>query len=264
MRAYEASIKHFESWGGFLPATNEQLSKYIASFENKLSKNTLALRVGFIKRWNKSHGFDVPSVAPQKQNQNNVKRANPINIEEIEKVASYLSGCDEISHKRDKAFILLGFWRGFRSDELVRVTANNVLITDEGITITLPHSKESANKISFFLPRLKSLCAVSAVEEWLAVSGLQQGPLFRSINRWGKISEDGLHVNSVIPLLRSAFRRAGIDAERYSSHSLRRGFATWASQSGWDIHSIMNYIGWKTADVAAGYIQKTQQYPRFE
>jgi integrase len=79
--------------------------------------------------------------------------------------------------------------------------------------------------------------------------------VFRGIDRWGHLSEEGLHANSVIPLLRQALERAGISAERYTSHSLRRGFATWAHQSGWDLKSLMSYVGWKDMKSAMRYVE---------
>jgi integrase len=69
------------------------------------------------------------------------------------------------------------------------------------------------------------------------------------------LSEEGLHANSVIPLLRQALARAGIPAEHYTSHSLRRGFASWAHQSGWDLKSLMSYVGWKDIKSAMRYIE---------
>jgi hypothetical protein len=36
---------------------------------------------------------------------------------------------------------------------------------------------------------------------------------------------------------------------------LRRGFASWAHQSGWDLKSLMNYVGWKDMKSAMRYIE---------
>jgi|GEM_PF-4341451 len=33
------------------------------------------------------------------------------------------------------------------------------------------------------------------------------------------------------------------DAELFSRHSLRRGFATWATGNGWDLKTLMGYVG---------------------
>ncbi|OLF53661.1 tyrosine-type recombinase/integrase, partial [Pseudomonas chlororaphis] len=86
-------------------------------------------------------------------------------------------------------------------------------------------------------------------------AALVRGPVFRGIDRWGHLNEEGLHANSVIPLLRQALERAGVAADRYTSHSLRRGFATWAHRSGWDLKSLMSYVGWKDLKSAMRYIE---------
>jgi integrase len=96
---------------------------------------------------------------------------------------------------------------------------------------------------------------VQAYIDWIGEAALVRGPVFRGIDRWGHLSEEGLHANSVIPLLRQALERAGIAAEHYTSHSLRRGFATWAHQSGWDLKSLMSYVGWKDMKSAMRYVE---------
>ncbi|WP_286811119.1 tyrosine-type recombinase/integrase, partial [Marinobacter sp. UBA2678] len=64
------------------------------------------------------------------------------------------------------------------------------------------------------------------------------------------------HPNSIVPLLRQLLSDAGIDAvEAFSSHSLRRGFATWASASGWEIKALMEYVGWRDTQTALRYIE---------
>ena len=45
---------------------------------------------------------------------------------------------------------------------------------------------------------------------------------------------------------------AGLDqAEQFSSHSLRRGFAGWVRVSGWDLKDLVEYVGWKDVGSAA-------------
>jgi integrase len=62
--------------------------------------------------------------------------------------------------------------------------------------------------------------------------------------RWGHVGDEGLHAGSFVPLLRALFRAAGVPApDSYSSHSLRRGFATWANSNQWDLKMLMEYVG---------------------
>jgi len=44
------------------------------------------------------------------------------------------------------------------------------------------------------------------------------------------------------------------DAELFSRHSLRRGFATWATGNGWDLKTLMGYVGWNDVKSAMRYI----------
>ena len=80
---------------------------------------------------------------------------------------------------------------------------------------------------------------------WITVAGIARGPVFRKVDGWGNLSEGGINSNSLIPLLCHIFEHAGVSAELYSSHSMRRGFATWASANGWNMKSLMSYVGWQ-------------------
>lgn len=59
--------------------------------------------------------------------------------------------------------------------------------------------------------------------EWVALAGLIEEAVFRGIDRWGHVSTDSLHIDSLVPLLGSMFADAGIAfAAQYSCH-LSRG-----------------------------------------
>lgn len=131
------------------------------------------------------------------------------------------------------------------------------------MTLFLPRTKgdRSGTGTTFKAPALPRLCPVSAYEAWIAAADLSEGPVFRGIDRWGHLSGEGLHAGSFVPLLRSLFSAAGLPApDRYSSHSLRRGFASWANSSGWDIKSLMAYVGWKDVRSAMRYIDAADRY----
>ena len=79
--------------------------------------------------------------------------------------------------------------------------------------------------------------------------------MFRRITRRGTLGASGLDVDSVIPLLRRILADAGVnEARTYSSHSLRRGLAGWATANGWDLKTLMQYVGWKDIQTAARYV----------
>ena len=86
------------------------------------------------------------------------------------------------------------------------------------------------------------------------MAGIARGSVFRKVDRWGNLADDGINSSSLIPMLRRIFKQAGIPADIYSSHAMRRGFATWASSNGWDIKSLMSYVGWKDVKSTLRYV----------
>lgn len=118
----------------------------------------------------------------------------------------------------------------------------------------------SALGATFHTPALKKLCPVEAYINWITVAGASKGPVFRKLDRWGNLSESGLKASSFIPLLRRILEDAGIPAQAYSSHSMRRGFATWASANGWDIKGLMSYVGRKEMKSALRYVDASSSF----
>ncbi|BCX68026.1 MULTISPECIES: site-specific integrase [Pseudomonas] len=278
-RSYRAAIEHFEvTWGGFLPATGDSVARYLVAHAGVLSINTLKLRLSALAQWHNSQGFADPTKAPvvrkvfkgiRALHPAQEKQAEPLQLQHLEQVIAGLEQEAQtaiiennrpalLRARRDSALILLGFWRGFRSDELCNLQIEHVqAIAGTGITLFLPRSKGDRENLgkTYQTPALQRLCPVQAYIAWITEAALVRGPVFRGIDRWGHLSEEGLHANSVIPLLRQALERSGIAAEHYTSHSLRRGFASWAHQSGWDLKSLMSYVGWKDIKSAMRYIE---------
>jgi len=100
------------------------------------------------------------------------------------------------------------------------------------------------------------LCPVSAYIAWISLAGLADGPVFRAIDRCGHVSADALHINSLIPLLRSLFEDGGVArVQLYCGHSLPRGFGNWTTVNGWDFKTLMESVGWKNVRSAMRYVE---------
>lgn len=278
-RSYASALRHFEvEWNGLLPATADMVARYLADFASTLSINTLKHRLAALSRWHTTQGFPDPTKAlVVRQTLKGIrtlhpsceKKARPLQLDVLQEVDSWLlSGIAAAKQENnqvrvlsltcDRALLLLGFWRGFRSDELVRLEIEHVCIAHgEGLTCYIPRSKTDRNAEGRTVrcPALSRLCPVAAYEAWLAVSHLTSGPVFRRIDRWGHLASDGLAASSIIPLLRRLLAAAGVaKAEEYSSHSLRRGFAGWANDNGWDLKDLMEYVGWRDIKSALRYL----------
>lgn len=290
-RSYASAIRHFEiEWKGLLPSTADAISRYLADHAATLAINTLRQRLAALSRWHTDQGFPDPTksalvrqvlkgirsvhAAPE-------KRARPLELAVLHQIDQWLDAAignaqrsgDQLAllrHTRNRSLMLLGFWRGFRSDELVNLRVEHTEVTPgQGMACYLGRSKSDRQLQGrvFRCPALSRLCPVAAFNAWIDLTGLTEGPVFRKIDRWGHVADESLHANSLIPLLRSLFAEAGVESpEEYSSHSMRRGFAGWARASGWDIKELMEYVGWKDVKSAMRYLDASDSslQARFE
>ena len=284
-RSYQSAIRHFETeWGGFLPATADGVARYLVDHVGLLSINTLRQRLAALAQWHLDQGFPDPTKAPivrkvfrgiQTLHPAQEKRAKPFQIEQLRLVINWLdqsiesarltdSHGDVLRHTRNKSMLLLGFWRGFRGDELTRLHVEHVeIVPNEGMICFFPQTKgdRQLKGTRFKAPALSQLCPVTAYTDWIEVSGLTSGAVFRSVNQWGHIGQNRLHEDSLIPLLRSLFTAAKIDSPMlYSAHSLRRGFANWATSNGWDLKMLMEFVGWKNINSAMRYLESVDPF----
>lgn len=283
--SYQAAVRHFEiEWGGFLPATADSVARYLASYAESLSINTLRHRVAALAQWHIDQGFPDPTKTPvvrkvlkgiQTLHPAQEKRARPFQLEQLEQVARWLEHeieaardasdrTSELRHTRNLALLLLGFWRGFRGDELTRLQVEHVqVVPGEGMTCYLPRTKgdRHLNGSTFNAPALARLCPVEAYTNWVELASLDSGAVFRSIDRWGHVASVGINIDSLVPLLRTQLTKVGIEsAALYSGHSLRRGFASWATSNGWDLKTLMEYVGWKNVQSAMRYVEGSDPF----
>ncbi len=275
-RSYKCAVEHYEvSWGGFLPATTQSIAQYLADHAQTLSINTLKQRLAALARWHQDQGFPDPTKDPLvKQVIKGIravhpyqeKQAHPLQIADLEKIVAFLDEqiqqatqhTERLPLYRNKALVLLGFWRAFRSDELTQLKVENINFQAEvGLEIFLPRTKTDRNNqgTTYHVSILSRLCPVDAYQDWIKLAMLTKGSVFCGIDQWGNINSKGMHSNSIIPLLRELMDKAGLShAQSYSSHSLRRGFASWANANQWDLKSLMQYVGWKDTKSALRYI----------
>jgi len=233
-RSYASAIRHFEvEWKGLLPSTADAMARYLADHAATLAINTLRQRLAALSRWHTDQGFPDPTKsALVRQVLKGIravhsvpeKRARPLELTVLQQIDQWLDTAISnaqrsgdrpavLRHTRDRSLMLLGFWRGFRSDELVNLRVENIEITTgQGMACYLGRSKGDRQLQGrvFKCPALTRLCPVTAFNTWISLAGLTGGPVFRKIDRWGHVAEGSLHVNSLIPLLRSLFAVSGV------------------------------------------------------
>src|SRR6185436_10254395 len=141
----------------------------------------------------------------------------------------------------------LGFAGAFRRSELVGLDVEDCAFGKDGLSITLRRSKTdqqgAGRKIGIPYGSNPETCPVRALQTWLELAGITSGPLFRSLNRHGRIQPGRLSGIDVARVVKKLAERAGLDAGKYAGHSLRAGHATSAAIAGASERSIMNQTG---------------------
>lgn len=108
--------------------------------------NTLRQRLSALSRWHSDQGFPAPTKSPlvrrvlkgiRSVHTTAEKRARPLKLHVVQQINRWLDAAishaqrsaDQLAllrHTRNRSLLLQGFWRGFRSDELVNLRVKNI------------------------------------------------------------------------------------------------------------------------------------------
>jgi len=161
---------------------------------------------------------------------------------------------------RDRALLLLGFAGAFRRSEVVGLDVADLDFNRDGLTVNLRRSKTDQDgqgrKIGIPYGSNPVTCPVRVVQAWLDQAGVTEGPVFRSVNRHGKLQPFRLGAGNVATIVKKLAQRVGLDPAKYAGHSLRAGHATSAAASGASERSIMNQTGHRSVQMVRRYIRE--------
>ena len=217
-RAYQTDLAHFADWGGRLPAEPAVVASYLAAHAATLSVATLVRRVATISKAHEARGLPNPCRSEiVRATMRGVKRtrgvaqreAKPLLREDLFRVLDAMG--EGVKDARDRALLLIGFAGGFRRSEIVALNCDDVERVRQGLIVTLRRSKTdqegAGRKVGIPLGRTRH-CPVLALDRWLAVSGIEAGPIFRPIDRHGRIASERLSGQAV-----SLIVKEGVAAE---------------------------------------------------
>jgi integrase len=162
--------------------------------------------------------------------------------------------------RRDRALLLLGFFAALRRSELVSLNVCDFEFVPEGIVLHLRRSKTDqegqGRKIAVPSYSKASICPVRAIQQWLQVSGITEGAVFRG-TRGQSLTKKRLDAGDVARRVKASAARARLDASRFAGHSLRAGFVTAAAMNGAPERSIAVTTNHKNLEMLRRYIRHT-------
>ena len=281
VRAYKSDFNDFGLFcaqNGFksLPSEPKIVSLYLTQLSTKNVKMSTIRRrlvsIGVIHKL-KGHYLDtkhpliVENLMGIKRRKGSIQKGKkPLLINNLKKIINVIDDKikKEIKRLRDRSIILIGFSGGFRRSEIVSLDYDDLDFVDEGLKINLKRSKND----QFGEGLLKGLpyssnsyyCPVVSIKNWLNISKITSGPLFRRFSKGSNLTENRLTDQTVALLIKQYLDLAGIESKNYSGHSLRSGFATSAAEAGAEERTIMTMTGHKSTEMVRRYIKEANLF----
>ena len=107
-----------------------------------------------------------------------------------------------------------------------------------------------------------SSCPVRALRDWLELSALTEGAVFRPVDRHGNIGAKPLTHFAVATVIKRTAKKAGMATPQLSGHSLRAGFVTEAADGGADYVDIMKTTGQVKFDTVLKYDRRRKLWEK--
>ena len=281
VRAYKSDFNDFGLFcaqNGFksLPSEPKIVSLYLTQLSTKNVKMSTIRRrlvsIGVIHKL-KGHYLDtkhpliVENLMGIKRRKGSIQKGKkPLLINNLKKIINVIDDKikKEIKRLRDRSIILIGFSGGFRRNEIVSLDYDDLDFVDEGLKINLKRSKND----QFGEGLLKGLpyssnsyyCPVVSIKNWLNISKITSGPLFRRFSKGSNLTENRLTDQTVALLIKQYLDLSGIESKNYSGHSLRSGFATSAAEAGAEERTIMTMTGHKSTEMVRRYIKEANLF----
>jgi integrase len=276
-RMYAGDCKRFETWCAAhslraLPATPETLAAYLTHLaEQGRRVATITRALVSISQRHRLCGYPSSPRAHRVVHEvlKGIRRSlgvaqrakSPVLPEDLVRMLSTLP--NTLLGQRDRALLLVGFFAALRRSELVNLNVSDFEFVPEGLLIHLRRSKTDqegqGRKIAVPYQSQASVCPVRATQDWLKVSGLTEGAVFRG-TRGRSLTPKRLDGGDVARRVKAGAVRVSLDASRFAGHSLRAGFVTAAAMNGAPERSIAVTTNHKNLEMLRRYIRHTDLF----
>ncbi len=302
-RAYAADWRRWSAWAveydlAVMPAVPVDLARYLVDQAQHLAIGTLTRRLSAISKAHHLAGHADPGDDPairevlrglRRQHGTRRRGAPPLWTSDIERIIATTRAVPDrtwgaghgTAEVRDRAMILLAFTSALRRSELAALDLADLETDPAGLVVHVRRSKTDQDGEGDFVgipyAGRPGLCAVRAVHAWITrlgellveEEGLPAGPLFRPVDRRGRLGSLGaaklgpdarISPAAVRDALVRRAAAAGLTPAHgdrgYTAHSTRAGFATQAAANGATERAIMDQGRWKSLAVARSYIRR--------
>jgi len=278
-KAYASDLATFGAWCAArelcpLPADGAIVAAYLAAMAGAGRKPaTIARALAAISQAHKLAGHDSPrDHRAVRETHAGIRRTHstvqtgkaPMMPEHLRSAAAGASERAGLAGLRDRALLAVGFAGGFRRSALVALDVADLAFGPEGVKVTIRRDKtdqEGARReIGLVYGSTAATCPVRTLRAWLDAAGIAAGPVFRAVDKGGRVSAERLSDRAVALIVKAAAERAGLEPEAYAGHSLRAGLATAAARAGKSDRAIMRATGHKSRAMVDRYVRAAELF----
>jgi integrase len=181
------------------------------------------------------------------------RQAAPLGDRQVQRILATAGG--SLTSRRDVTLMLVMRDLLARRSEAVALNVEDVQAEDGGATVIIRKSK--TDKTGEGATLWLGADAMEHLKGWMQAAQIEAGPIFRSINKAGRIGNP-LTGGEVPRILKRLAVGAGIEAKHISGHSCRVGMAQDLVAAGAELPAVMQAGRWKSAAMPARYAERQQ------
>jgi site-specific recombinase XerD len=271
IRMYQLDWRHFTQWCDehdvvSLPAAPETVARFITDLAGVYAISTIQGHITSISVAHRAKGKESPTKSDVvRRTMRGIRRTYgvaparkaPLRTGDVRSLVGTLN-LDSLLGVRDRAILVLGFAGAFRRSELVALDLDDVVENGDGLIVTIRRSKtdQEGEGTSIGLPYGSdpSTCPVRTLRAWLDAAAIDDGAIFRRVDRWGNVG-GRLSGRAVATVVQRTAEAAGLDPARLGGHSLRAGLITSAVEAGAQEWRVMRHSRHKSVHVFRGYVR---------
>lgn len=280
--AYESDWNDFMDWCDIhnekeFPPTPEIIVNYLNDLAEYAKANTISRRLSAISENLNAAGLTlnpcnsalVKSAIRGIRRQKGVfqQGKTPLLLDDIEEIVETMDKVENVDQReliRDKAILLIGFLGAFRRSELAAIRVEDLRFSGNGLEILVLSSKadQEGQGAVVAIPYINNnnVCGVRALQNWLRVSKLNKGPIFRGFKKNRELRANGISDKMIAEIVKKYVSLIGLDPIMYGAHSLRHGFATTAAAYGVEERDIMRQTRHHSVNMVRRYINEANRF----
>ncbi|WEM45779.1 tyrosine-type recombinase/integrase (plasmid) [Photobacterium sp. DA100] len=245
-----------------LPAKPDTVHRYIEQMAKKRKLASLKRYMVTISLIHRCHNLSDPCakaeirIAMKKQQlekHDDSQNAAPFRDEHLQQLVDYFELSTKPKDVRDLAIWAVMFEAMLKRSELAALCVENLYIHSSGL-IDL---EVGSTTISL------SSIASKALQRWLMLGMVNDGFVFRRIDRHGNIGDKPLDHSSIYRVFRRASEELGLgNTSLFSGQSPRVGAAQDLSDAGLSIVEIQEQGRWKSPAMPAQYVGNTDRHEK--